>query len=306
MKQTFSVSQNEGGQRIDVWLSKALGISRKQVKAKLDSGLVSLNGKKVRIAKWALKAGDRVAVRAPNPGAGGKRGGFVNILMDDRHVMVVEKPSGILSVAAPGEPEAGSMLDRVREYIKRKHKVKHAFVSGLHRLDVETSGVMVFAVSKDGERVRRQFADHTIVRRYFAVVDGQVEKEQGVIKGSIEKGKFTGGRKARVIADNESISEIAKDARTDYRVVERYENATLLDVMLHTGRTHQIRVHLASIGHPVVGDRTYGSKTKFPRQALHAYILGFRHPVGRNKIEFKSALPNDMQKLIDRLRGIHD
>jgi 23S rRNA pseudouridine1911/1915/1917 synthase len=242
------------------------------------------------------------------------RKGRLKIYHEDRDIIVVEKPAGILAVPRykPGGNKGGNKSRRdgtlggeVRAYLKRKYpQAKNSFIAAMHRLDVETSGIMVFALSKTGERLTAQFRKHTIRREYTAIVSGRVEQANGVINMPLEKGKFHGGKKMRPTNDD---SENLK-AITEYRVNERYENATFLDVTLRTGRTHQIRVHFAEKGHPIIGDNIYGTckttlKMPFKRHALHAKTLGFSHPSGGKKMLFRSPMPDDMKALIDELRG---
>jgi 23S rRNA pseudouridine1911/1915/1917 synthase len=233
-----------------------------------------------------------------------KNFGKLRVYHHDRDLLVVEKPSGLLSVPPKGEDtHKGSLLKEVRSYLKRKHKGSAgSYVHPLHRLDVETSGIMVFALSNVGKQLELQFKHHSIRREYVALVFGRVEKESGVIRRALEKGKFGGGKNVRTTSKDKG-----KQAVTEYRVGERYENATLLNISVRTGRTHQIRVHMASEGHPVVGDKKYAenrSEIKFHRQALHAKMLGFKHPTTGKKMLFKSSMPEDMKKLVDELRGV--
>ncbi len=259
--------------------------------------------------------GDRA--KEKGQGEGRQKGReWLHVYHEDRDIIVVEKPAGILSIppkreeGKPQEARGGrrsrrnsrdTLLAQVQRYVRRRHPdAKGVFVSPLHRLDVETSGIMVFALSNAGKRLSRQFREHTIVREYTAVVGGRLEKEQGVIDRPLEKGKYAGGRKTR-----EAESGEGQRAVTEWRVKERYGDATQLIVRVRTGRTHQIRVHLAGEGHPVVGDTTYGEggrKMAFRRHALHAHTLSFKHPSGSAKLNFNSPLPEDMVKLIDDLR----
>ncbi|MBI4211131.1 MAG: RluA family pseudouridine synthase, partial [Deltaproteobacteria bacterium] len=171
------------------------------------------------------------------------------------------------------------------------------FLMPLHRLDRETSGVMIFAKSNAGKQLSSQFRDHLIDRRYLAVVDGVVDDDQGVIETPLEKGDFGGGRKARP-----GTGEGSRPAKSRYRVVERYADATLVDIEVKTGRTHQIRVHMAELGHPLIGDKVYGGSSRFKRHALHAHTLNFRHPATHKKIALRSPLPQDMAALVEDLR----
>ena len=231
--------------------------------------------------------------------------GRLKIYFEDKDLIVVEKPANMIAVPhedGKGGAKGKTLMDDVRAYMRRKHKGSGgSFVAPLHRLDAETSGVMIFALSNTGKRLERDFKDHSIRREYSAVVCGKIVGEQGVIKKALEKGEFRGGQKIRIAEGEEG-----KPAVTEFSVVERYGDATLVDLRVRTGRTHQRRVHMASIGHPLIGDRVYGEgkgATRFPRQALHAKTLGFKHPRGGKKMLFKSPLPRDMKNLIDEFRS---
>lgn len=381
MENSFAVGSKDAGQRIDKFLCKRLPkLSRKQVKALLDGGRVSVGRHRVVIAGWELVEGDHVEVRVPmgfydrgegvgekeaaahrarvksveaipesskigasidrflerrkkrsaqrrEEGGGGlekgrreKRGkgrrkkgaerderreeARLKVYHHDRDVIVVEKPAGVLSVPKDRSKTRETMKDLIRSYMKRKFRgVRHSFVAPLHRLDAETSGIMVFALSKAGQKLTNQFKRHTIERVYQAVVAGRIEKGSGTIKKPLEKGDFGLGKKVKPSSDG-------KTAITEYVVKERYSNATLLEIRVRTGRTHQIRVHLASEGHPIIGDSLYaheakGAKAKeigFGRHALHAHSLAFKHPVNGKRIFHRSPLPTDMKDLVDALR----
>lgn len=292
----FVVSENEAGKRLDVWLCTKSGLSRGQVKRALDEGAVRVNGRRVYIAGWNLNTKDRVELME-TAAAKGKSAGFVKILYEDKDIIVVDKPAGVLSVPQEGSAKP-CLEDQVRAYLRRKYKTA-SHLKPVHRLDADTSGAIVYAKSKIGERLEEMFRRHNIERKYLAVVCGTVGPEEGKIDAPLEKGEFGGGRKARTAG-----GACGKDAVTEYRVKERYANATLLEIRVLTGRTHQIRVHLAIIGHPIVGDGLYGGRADFSRQALHASVLGFKHPASGKKMRFESHTPKDMKDLIDELRGI--
>jgi 23S rRNA pseudouridine1911/1915/1917 synthase len=369
------VSSEEAGERLDKWLCrKTPGLSRKQVKAALDSGKVFVNSRRIVIAGWELEDGDEVELRAPRDfldrveagvadaeagaaapqGQGARRDEVrqhashrgvnaslerhlarrkhahkkaykrdagreeasstrIKVYYEDRDVIVVEKPGGLLSVPSDKRDDRDSMMDRVRAYLRRRYRHgKSSFVQPLHRLDSETSGIMIFALSKAGQSLSSQFRSHSVQRSYEAIVYGRVETENGVIDRPLEKGDFGGGQKVRDAGEGSG-----KRAVTEYRVKERYRNATLLDVSVRTGRTHQIRVHFASEGFPIVGDSLYAKEYMdrypelsdevdrtlgFRRHALHAATLGFKHPASGKKMSYRSPMPEDMKALLDSLR----
>lgn len=228
---------------------------------------------------------------------------FLKVYYQDRDLIVVEKPAGILTVPQ-NDSNHPHMLGQIQSFLRRKYRrAKHSYLRPLHRLDNDTSGVLVFATSKAGENLAWQFKKHNIDRRYIALVHGSFQEDAGKIDTPLEKGNFGGGKKVRVTRDRG-----AKTAKTFFRVKERYENATYLDVSVSTGRTHQVRVHFASRGNPLIGDKLYsdhrGERIPFKRHALHASFLSFKHPVTGKKLSFRSPLPKDMKELIDKLRGV--
>ena len=293
--------------RLDLYLVKKQGISRKQAKRLLDQGLVQVGGRKVVIASWEVEKKDKVEIQkeaTPPPATGY----YLKVLHEDKDLLVVEKEAG-----TPCEKSSvattPTMVAIINEYLKRTQShLKHHYLGLVHRLDQDTSGIMVYTKTKEANKIIDQFKRHTIRRKYLALVVGQVKKERDKIEGFLQKSPLLkGGKKVK-----DSTPESGRYASTEYSVVERYPQATLVEVKLNTGRTHQIRFHLASIGHPVVGDKIYIPHPRplpqgerglaFPRQALHAHYLCFHHPVTGEKMEFSSDLPKDMRKLVDRLR----
>ncbi len=261
---------------------------------------------------------DKRKEQAPDKGRG-----RIKVYYEDRDLIVVEKPAGILSMPAQevserdrrGRPpdDSETLIGLVRAYLRRRFpKAKQSFLAPLHRLDAETSGIMVFALSKAGQRLASQFREHRIQRTYTALVFGRIERENGVIDRDLEKGDFAAGRKVREVPKGEGTRAV-----TEYRVKERYAEATLVDLEVRTGRTHQIRVHLAAEGFPILGDMLYGAEffqgnqavldecdkhLGFRRHALHASSLAFKHPTNGKKMSYRSNMPEDMKAMVDALR----
>ncbi len=290
--------------RLDIWLVKRkLYGSRQAAKAALDAGRVRVGGRRVVIAKWALKTGDAVNVsrsalsnRAREKIAGERK---IDVLYEDTDLICVNKPAGVAVVEASHSAPL-TVVDLVRAYLRRKYpNSRGTYVKALHRLDVETSGAVLLAKSKIGEQVGGQFKTHSIDRRYIAVVAGAVGEEEGTIAMSVVKGEFGHGKKVAPAPLGEG-----RRAVTHFRVEERYRDATLLKLRVETGRTHQIRVHWASLGHPLLGDKLYGpaSSIKVPRLALHAEYLKFYLPESGKKVECRAPMPKEMQTIIDQCR----
>ncbi len=298
------VEKAETGMRLDQWLVKRkVFTSRQAAKGALDAGLVRVGGRRVVIAKWELKSGDAIAVshgaisnRAREKIAGERK---LEVLYEDADLICINKPAGV-AVVSTSHSASLTVVDMVRAYLRRKYPgARGTYLKALHRLDVETSGAVVLAKSKNGEQISAQFKLHSIDRRYLALVAGAVENEAGTISLSVMKGDFGHGKKVAPAAKGEG-----KRAVTHYQVEERYTDATLLKLRVETGRTHQIRVHCASIGHPLLGDKLYGPETslKVPRLALHAEFLKFYLPGAGKKVECHAPLPADMRKIIDECR----
>lgn len=298
----MKVAQNEAGIRLDLFLKTHVpDLTRKQAKRLLDQGLVRVGKRKVIIASWELQAGDVVTISESatatddDPAAH-----FLKVVFEDPHLIVVEKAAGIRCESSPLALRP-SLVEVVNAYLQKQAAPgSRPYLGLMHRLDQETSGLMVYTKKKAANSLAQQFKHHEIDRKYLTLVVGAVEKTQGVIETDLVKEDQPGGRKVKITAKGKG-----QRAKTQYRVLERYAKLTLLEVTVRTGRTHQIRVHLASIGYPLVGDRLYGAKAtsiSLKRHALHAAYLSFRHPVTDKVMEFSSELPRDLRRVLDRLR----
>lgn len=303
MQHQFRVKKSERGKRLDSFIYEKLGDwSHKRVKQLIDKKKVFINGKSVFISSWNLKPNDKVqftadesdAVQAPETG----RYQFVQVIFEDTYILVTHKPAFV---------DYDSFVTQVAGYLKRMHQKKfYPYLGQVHRLDKETSGILLFTKKKMANTLADQFRERTVKKQYVAVVRGRVRKEHDVIEERLEKKKFDGGKKVQVVKGN-----LGKESYTEYWVEERYDEGTLLKVLIGTGRTHQIRVHMADIGHPIWGDKLYGDeepnpdskvKVKMKRQALHAHRIEFKHPVTGKRMQFEAPIPPDMSALIDALR----
>ncbi len=260
------------------------GASGRTLRQMLGLGRVSVNGVPCTIATHRVRPGDVLEVGRrvhPPPGGG------LEVCYEDRDLLVVHKPAGLLTVAAPGERErtATAFLGR---YLRARNPSGKAYV--VHRLDRFVSGLLVFAKSEQVQRaLRRLFEAHEVDRKYWAVVEGRMPRDSGTIRSHLAEGSSK-----RVSSTTDP--ERGKLAVTHYRVLRRFADLTVLEVSLETGRKNQIRAHLAEIGHPVVGDRAYGSTADpLGRMGLHAFRLGFEHPVRRERLLFATPPPPEFR-----------
>ena len=283
-------------------------LSWRQVREAIEKGQVTVDGRIEKDPGLDVRTGADVELNLNRPAQSRARAAF-DILHEDDDIIVLNKPAGLLSI--PSNPEAGSsedtVLRRVREYMqfKRGHKT---YVGMLHRLDRDTSGSLAVALSKDAHAAGREmFKEHLFERHYLAIVQGIPDPPQGTIRARISSG-YRDGRRKLVDSDDAGL-----DAATDYKVRERLRDAALLELRLHTGRQHQIRLHLEKLGHPLLGERVYSGtpsrpqdlKTSGPpakRNMLHAWTLAFPHPLTGERIAVEAPPPADFQKVLRRLR----
>jgi 23S rRNA pseudouridine1911/1915/1917 synthase len=309
--QNMIVQTSEAGDRIDIFLTKKTGITRSQIQKLITSGRVVVNGKDVG-QNYRLKARDLISISVPEKETEGliPEPIPIDILFEDEHIVVVNKPAHMVVYPAAGYTH-GTLMNALSYHCKKLATVGRPLRPGVvHRLDKDTSGVMVIALDDNAYyNLVEQFRQRTIQRRYVALIYGDLRNEEGKIASKIGRSE----------SDRKKMStrmKSGKEALTRWKVIERFNNATLIEVRLETGRTHQIRVHFASIGHPVIGDRTYGKKVeilsisnrkiRFPRQMLHAGLLGFVHPVNGEYLEFSKPMPEDMISKIQELISLRN
>lgn len=300
------------GARLDKALAEATGLSRARVQGLIDEGRVDVAGKTATSASMKVTADTpfRIIIAAAMPAQAAPEDIPLTIAYEDAHLIVVDKPAGMVVHPAVGNITGtlvNALLHHCRGQLSGINGVARPGI--VHRIDKDTSGLLVVAKSDAAhEGLAVQFAAHTVHRRYLAVCAGHPSPSEGTIDARV--GRSDADRKKMTVLPNNSSR--GKTAVTHYKVLERRDEAALIECRLETGRTHQVRVHCASIGHPLLGDPAYGRTPKslrpvlerlgFARQALHAAELGFVHPITGENIGFSSDTPPDMAELIDQLR----
>jgi 23S rRNA pseudouridine1911/1915/1917 synthase len=309
----FIVASHEAGLRLDVYLSlKDLGLSRSQIKKSVDDKLVRVNGFHCKVS-YRLRSGDTVEIDKREPVACHTLPQDIplTIVYEDQHILVVDKPAGMVVHPAAGHV-SDTMVNAILHHCKNLSGIGGILRPGIvHRLDKGTSGLLVVAKSDEAHQgLAGQFKRHEVRKTYKVLVYGNPKEDEGVM--DVPVGRHPKDRKKM-----STRSRRSKEAITRWRVLERFGMASMLDADIVTGRTHQIRVHLSALGHPVVGDMVYGNPKRadavqntfirsklrsMKRQALHAARIGFVHPTTSQDMVFTSPLPNDMAQLADFLR----
>jgi 23S rRNA pseudouridine1911/1915/1917 synthase len=301
----------ENGQRADKALAEASGLSRERVKALMGEGRITLDGKVTSQASVKPAAGTAFAITIPDAVAAEAAAQDIplTVIFEDEYLIVVDKPAGLVVHPAAGNLDGtlvNALLHHCRGQLSGIGGVARPGI--VHRIDKDTSGLLVVAKTDAAhEGLARQFADHSIERVYLAVTGGHPVPVAGTVRGAIGRSS-TNRKKMALVEDGRG-----KHAVTHYKTLKRLDAAALVECRLETGRTHQVRVHLSSIGHALLGDPAYGrtpprlrpvlDRLDFHRQALHAAVLGFTHPVTGTALRFDSALPADMTALLVELEN---
>lgn len=296
--------------RLDKALADASGLSRERVKALISEGRVTVAGALASQPSLKIAPGSPFAIAVPEaiPAEAAAQDIPLVIVHEDEHLIVIDKPAGLVVHPAAGNLDGtlvNALLHHCRGQLSGIGGVARPGI--VHRIDKDTSGLLVVAkTDRAHEGLAEQFAAHSIVRSYRAVVSGMPRPSAGRIEGTIARSSAN-RKKMAVVADGRG-----KQAVTHYTVLETLKSAALVECRLETGRTHQVRVHMSSIGHSLLGDPVYGrtpsslrpllDRLNFRRQALHAAELGFVHPVNGETVQFVSAMPSDMTALIGELR----
>ena len=322
-KLTLEISRGQEPLRIDKFLMTRIeGATRNKIQQGIENELVLVNDKPVK-ANYKIKPFDKIVVfdnRNPESNEIIPENIPLNIIYEDDDLLVINKPAGLVVHPGSGNPN-GTLINGVAWYLKQQDPTLNenelARFGMVHRIDKNTSGLLVLAKSpKAMTDLAKQFFNHTVHRRYVALVWGDFENEEGTITGHVGR-----HQRFRKLFTTYPDGEYGKDAITHYKVLERFNYVTLVECRLETGRTHQIRVHMQYIGHPLFNDDFYGGDkivkgtifTKYKqfvdncfaicqRQALHAKELGFIHPTTREAVHFESSVPDDMQKVIEKWR----
>ncbi len=291
------VTETDKGKRLDKFLTEKLTgkYSRSFLQKLISEKNILVNGKAVK-SHHKMTVDELIEITIPEarPSSLKSENIPLNIVYEDEHILVVNKPKDMVVHPAPGN-YTGTLVNALLGHCVNLSGIGGVLKPGIvHRIDKGTSGLLIVAKTDEAHRdLAMQFKNKTIQRIYIALVKGIVDLDNGVIELPI----------ARSTRDRKKMAvrfEGSKSAKTFYKVLKRFANFTLLELKLATGRTHQIRVHLSYIGHPLLGDDKYGTKGILDRPALHAKTIGFVHPATGNYMEFTSELPEDMKKLISK------
>jgi 23S rRNA pseudouridine1911/1915/1917 synthase len=300
----ITLISDQKDERLDAWLAGKLEkYSRTYVKKLIDEGRVLVNGKAVK-SNYKLKENETIDVNVPDPELLDVKAESIdlNVVYEDDHLIVINKPKGMVVHPAAGN-FSGTLVNALMDYCGDSlSDINGVIRPGIvHRIDKDTSGLLV--VAKDNtahEKLSAMLKDHDITRVYIAVVEGIIREDSGKIDAPV--GRHPVDRKKMAVN-----IKVCRRAVTYFKVLERFHDATYVELRLETGRTHQIRVHMSYIGFPILGDEVYGrKKQKFELhgQVLHARTLGFVHPVKNEYMEFDTGVPEYFSRLLEELRQV--
>jgi hypothetical protein len=295
------VSDNENEIRIDVFLNNHIEeLSRTYIQKLIKDGYASVNGKPIK-NNFKLKPLDKVKLNIPETSEPDIIGEDIqlDIVYEDDDVILINKPKNMVVHPAPGH-YSGTLVNALMNHCKNLSGINGVLRPGIvHRIDMDTTGIIIACKNDLAHKfISEQLKVHSIKRKYKAVVHGNLKEDEGVIDKPI--GRHDIDRKKMSVNAKHS-----KQAITHYKVIERFKSATLIECELETGRTHQIRVHMASINHPLYGDSVYGydkEKYQLDGQVLHAETLGFIHPTTKEYMEFNVEIPEYFKELLRKLR----
>lgn len=300
------IKADEKGDRLDVFLSESEeleGRSRSFIQKLIKEGKISVNGK-MKKAKYSVKPGDEIEVEIEEEEEDGKpepQNIDLNIIYEDEDLAAVYKPQGMVVHPADGNKD-GTLVNALLYHMDSLSDVNGGDIRPgiVHRIDKDTSGVLLVAKNnKAHESLAKQLEEHSVTRKYLALVEGRIKEDKGTVDAPI--GRNPSDRKKMAVVEG------GRRAVTHFRVVERFEDNTLVEAQLETGRTHQIRVHMKYIKHPVVGDPVYGirkQRFRLEGQLLHAHTIGFIHPSTGEYMEFSYPLPDYFEEVLRKLKKL--
>jgi 23S rRNA pseudouridine1911/1915/1917 synthase len=298
---TLRVPLSHAGSRLDLFLlgclkDKQEGISRTFIQKMIAEGRVTRQGILLKRPHVKVKAEEeiRITIKEREPESMNAEDIPLDVIYEDEDLAVINKPSGLVVHPAPGNQEH-TLVNALLNRFKNLSNINPKRPGIVHRLDKDTSGILLIAKTNFAHLdLAKQFSGHSIKRKYIAIVKGSMEFDEDVIEASIGRHPFK--RKNMAV----SFAENTKYAKTLYRTIMRLNGATLIELEPFTGRTHQLRVHLSFIGHPVLGDPKYGRRLNDIRLALHAKSISFRHPRTGKTMSFTSPIPEEFNDFIDK------
>lgn len=296
----IKVSEEESGKRLDIFLNafskdKNIGLSRTSLQRLIRDGNIVLNGSSKMRPNYAVKNGDEIIITIEDKQKSSVAPERIplDVVYQDNDIAVINKPCGLVVHPAPGNYEH-TLVNALLHHFKKLSDINPDRPGIVHRLDKDTSGLLVIAKNNPSHLIlAKQFSEHSIKRRYVAIVKGKVEFNEGVVEMPI--GRHPHKRKDMAV----SFAQNSKYAKTCYRTLKRGDQFSLLELEPFTGRTHQLRVHLTYIGHPILGDTKYGRNNEFSRLALHAKYIGFIHPTTNKFMEFSCPVPKEFDQLLE-------
>ena len=293
------LTAQESGVRLDKYISDNSEISRSYAAKLAENGDITVNGKKAE-KKTKVQSGDEIRINVPEPEAleAVAQDIPIDIVYEDDSVIVVNKPQGMVVHPAPGNPD-GTLVNGLLYHCSLSDINGVVRPGIVHRIDKDTSGLLIVAKTNEAhESLSKQLKERKSMRRYYCIVNGNIKEDSGTINKPIGRNPIDRKKMAVVAGGREAV--------THFKVLERFGQYTLVECVLETGRTHQIRVHMASIGHSIVGDPVYGAKKerfKTNGQLLHAKTIGFEHPKTKEVMEFDSELPEYFKDVLNKLKN---
>lgn len=299
----MEIKVNQNGRLDAVLSSHVTDVSRSFLQKIIEKGQVSINGQVETSKKFKVKEGDLISFDIPEPEVLSVEAEDlpIEIVYEDEALMIINKPVGMVVHPAPGN-YTGTLVNALMFHVEKLSSINGVIRPGIvHRIDKDTSGLLMIAKTDQAHQsLADQLKAHTTTRKYVAIVHGRINEESGTINAPI--GRSSKDRLKMAVVDRNS-----KEAITHFIVLERFKQYSLIECQLETGRTHQIRVHMAYIGHPLLGDPLYGvkkPKIKHEGQLLHARSLGFDHPLSGEYMEFESEVPEIFDIMIKKIRGV--